>query len=179
MDMDKGWSLALVGGVVGGLVALGVAGLLLWQGRQTPVEQRANVNTPASPQATRQPAGAGGARVATPTAVNSNQEQEAIALIKSLYQALSEKDWDQARLAYTPAMQNQFDPAFFAQFVRVTVQDLRVIQSSSGQWQFVGRNTYFYPNGDTQEEERSYTVIWQNRQPLISDSQFLRVTKPR
>lgn len=177
--MDKGWSLALVGGVVGGLVALGVAGLLLWQGRNPPVQQRATVSPPASPQSTRQPVGGGGAGVATPTAVNPNQEQEAIALIKSLYQALSEKDWNQARLAYTPAMQSQFDPAFFAQFVRVTVQDLRVIQSSSGQWRFVGRNTYFYPNGDTQEEERSYTVIWQNGQPLISDSQFIRVTKPR
>ena len=179
MDMDKGWSLALVGGVVGGLVALGVAGLLLWQGRNPPVQQRATVSPPASPQSTRQPVGGGGAGVATPTAVNPNQEQEAIALIKSLYQALSEKDWNQARLAYTPAMQSQFDPAFFAQFVRVTVQDSRVIKSSSGQWQFVGRNTYFYPNGDTQEEERNYTIIWQNGQPLISDSQFLRVTKPR
>ncbi len=169
--MERSWSLALAGG----LVALGMVGLLLWQGRQTWREQGATVNTPASPPPLRQPAGGG----ATSTAGPANQEQQAIALINSLYQALSEKDWDQARLAYTPALQNQFDPAFFAQFVRVTVQDVRVIERRAGQWRFIGRNTYIYPNGDAQQEERSYTIIWQNGQPLISDSQFLRVTKPR
>lgn len=171
--MERSWSLALAGG----LVALGMVGLLLWRGRQTWREQGATV--PASAPSPRQPAGGGGVRVAISTAGPTNQEQEAMALIKSLYQALSEKDWDHARLAYTPAMQNQFDPAFFAQFVRVTVQDVRVIERRAGQWRLIGKNTYFYPNGDTQEEERSYTIIWQNGQPLISDSQFLRVTKPR
>ncbi|MEN9217362.1 MAG: hypothetical protein Q6K90_08560 [Gloeomargarita sp. HHBFW_bins_162] len=176
--MDKGWSLALVGGLVGGMVALGVAGLFWWQGQQTPRNQRATVASPApQPQATATPQPGGGGGRATVT--NPNQEQEAIALIKSLYQSLSEKNWAQARLAYTPAMQDQFDPAFFAQFNRVTVQDLRVTGRTATTLELVGQNTYFYPNGDTQEEERSYTVIWQNNQPLISNSQFIRVTKPR
>ncbi len=174
--MDKGWSWALVGGVVGGLVALGVARVVVWQGRNRSVQPKATVSTPASQQRA-QPTG--GARVATAPVLNPNPEQAAIALIQNLYQSLSEKNWQQARLAYTPALQSQFDPTFFAQFVRVTVQDLQVIERRAGKWQFLGRNTYFYPNGDTQEEERSYTVIWHNGQPLISDSQFIRVIKPR
>jgi serine/threonine-protein kinase len=91
-----------------------------------------------------------------------SQEQEAITVIENLYQALSAQDWTQARLAHTPAMQSQFDPAFFAQFERVTVQDLRLTGRTGSQWQFLGRNTYVYRHGQTQEEERSYTVIWQN-----------------
>ncbi len=173
--MDRGWSLALVGGLVGGLVALGVAGLLFWQGRQTPVGQRARVGTPTLQEPTPQPVGGG--RAVVPAKLT--QEQEAIALIENLYQALSAKDWTQARLAHTAAMQSQFDPAFFAQFERVTVQDLRLTERTGSQWQFLGRNTYVYPNGQTQEEERSYTVIWQNGQPRISDSRFVRVTQSR
>ncbi len=172
--MARGWSLAVVGGLVGGMMALGVAGLWVWQGRQTPVGQRATVGT-ATPQQPTEPSG-GGSTVAT---AKPSQEQAAIALIENLYLALSAKDWTQARLAYTPAMQSQFDPAFFAQFERVTVQDLRVTSRTHSQLQLLGRNTYVYPNGQTQEEERSYTVIWQNGQPRISDSRFVRVTQSR
>lgn len=174
--MAKGWSLALVGGLVGGLVALGGAGVWWWQGRPTRLTQRATVASPrAEPPSSPTPTGGG----RTLTAGQPHREQEAMALIKSLYQSLSDKDWAQARLAFTAAVQDQFDPAFFAQFQRVTVQDLRVTGGTDGQLELTGRNTYFYANGDTQEEERRYTVIWQNHQPFISDSRFVRVTKPR
>ncbi|MEN9244043.1 MAG: hypothetical protein Q6K81_04020 [Gloeomargarita sp. DG02_5_bins_242] len=173
--MAKGWSLALVGGLVGGLVALGGAGLWWWQGRPTRLTQRATVASPRAEPPSPTPTGGG----RTLTAGQPHREQEAMALIKSLYQSLSDKDWVQARLAFTAALQDQFDPAFFAQFQRVTVQDLRVTGGTDGQLELTGRNTYFYANGDTQEEERRYTVIWHNQQPLISDSRFLRVLKPR
>ncbi|APB34368.1 heat shock protein 70 [Gloeomargarita lithophora Alchichica-D10] len=177
--MDKGWSLALVGGVVGGMVALGLAGLLFWQGRSTPITQRAEGTPAATAPPTPQPMGGGSTGATAQTTPKINQEQSAIALITGLYEALSAKNWAQARLAYTPAMQSQFDPTFFAQFDRVAVQDLRVTERSPDQWQFLGRNTYFYPNGDTQEEERSYTILWQNNRPIISDSRFVRVLQSR
>lgn len=163
--MDKGWSWALVGGVVGGLVALGVARVVVWQGRNRSVQPKATVSTPASQQRA-QPTG--GARVATAPVLNPNPEQAAIALIQNLYQSLSEKIG--SKLVW---------PTHLLCKANVTVQNLQVIERRAGKWQFLGRNTYFYPNGDTQEEERSYTVIWHNGQPLISDSQFIRVIKPR
>lgn len=108
-----------------------------------------------------------------------NREQAAIVLIQNLYQALSAKNWAEAAKAYTPAMQAQFDPTFFAQFTRVTVYDLRLMEQTPDRLELIGRNTYFYLDGTTQEEERSYTVVWQDGRPLIADSRFLRVLKPR
>lgn len=158
--------------LVGVGVVAGIAGFLLGRERPPVSEQRV-----ASPVATPVPTPGGQGRGVRGGLVN--QEQQARALIENLYQALSAKDWAAAATAYTPAMQAQFDPSFFAQFERVTVDDLRLVEQTPDRLEFIGRNTYVYPNGDTQEEERSYTVVWSGGGPLIADSRFLRVTKPR
>lgn len=174
--MAKGWTIALVSGLLGAILAVGVARFFLGQEPPTPSNQQ-QVSPPA-PAPTLNPHGGQG-RGVPGIAVANDREQAAIALIQNLYQALSAKDWTAATATYTPAMQAQFDPAFFAQFTQVTVYDLRLVSQTLDRLELVGRNTYFYPNGDTQEEERSYTVVWLDGRPRISDSQFLRVTKPR
>ncbi len=45
--------------------------------------------------------------------------------------------------------------------------------------ELVGQNTYRYPDGTSQEEERTFTVQLIDDQPQIVDSTFVRVTQFR
>ena len=100
-------------------------------------------------------------------------------VILNLYSHLSNKAWSDAINLHTSEVSFLFDPNFFKQFDKVTVEKLSIASRSDNFINFVGTNTYFYPDGSIQMEERSYTVQLINNIPLISASNFLRVIKSR
>ncbi|PSR18816.1 serine/threonine protein kinase [filamentous cyanobacterium CCP3] len=101
------------------------------------------------------------------------------ATVASLYSHVSNQSWDAARSQFGGSLAQQFDPGFFAQFDRVSVENLRVTGQSGDTVEFVGENTYVYPDGSTQREERSFTVQMQDGQPRIVGSSFRRVLQSR
>lgn len=103
----------------------------------------------------------------------------AISLIEDLYYFLSEKDFDSARQLYAPQLSATFSDEFFGQFARVTVENLRIVSQTPVSINFVGYNTYVYPDGSTQREERSYTVRKVDGNLKITASEFIRVIKFR
>lgn len=104
---------------------------------------------------------------------------QAVQTVQSLYSYVSSGQFDSAIALFSPSMQNQFSQSFFEQFDRVTVEDITVTSQSAESITLVGYNTYYYPDGTTQREQRNFTVTNINGVPKISASQFLRVTKPR
>jgi len=110
---------------------------------------------------------------------NNISSQEAVETVEKLYVFISEKEFDQAYHLYSPEMQSKFSGDFFEQFERVTVEDLSVTSQTTTSVDLIGSNTYFYPDGSTQREERSYRLEKLNGSPIIVSSEFIRVTKPR
>lgn len=96
-----------------------------------------------------------------------------------LYNHVSNQNWDAARAQFSPALAQQFDPGFFGQFDRVSVENLQVIRQTADTVEFLGENTYFYPDGTTQREARTFTVQTVDGQPRIVASSFGRVLKSR
>ena len=101
------------------------------------------------------------------------------ATVTTLYNHVSNQNWQAARSQFDGALAQQFDPNFFAQFDRVTVENLRVTDQTSDRIEFLGENTYVYPDGSTQREERTFTVQTIDGQPRIVASSFRRVITPR
>ncbi|ACK68930.1 serine/threonine protein kinase [Gloeothece citriformis PCC 7424] len=104
-------------------------------------------------------------------------EVQAKYTIKHLYDLLSEKNYPQATQLFSPQLASQFNPDFFNQFQRVTVENLQMISSTDSTIEFTGENTYIYWDGSTQRELRSYTVSNINGNPKIVGSKFMRVIK--
>lgn len=77
------------------------------------------------------------------------------------------------------SLAQQFDPGFFQQFQRVTVENLRITSQTADTIEFLGQNTYLYPDGSSQQEDRTFTVQLIDGQPRIIASDFVRVTKAR
>lgn len=100
-------------------------------------------------------------------------------VIESLYVFLSNRAWADSQSLITSELYPEFEPGFFKQFNKVSVQNLNVNMKTDTFISFVGTNTYFYPDGATQTEERSYEVKLVNNKPLISSSSFIRVIKGR
>ncbi|MGB3312480.1 MAG: protein kinase [Nodosilinea sp.] len=105
--------------------------------------------------------------------------EAAQATVASLYSHVSNKSWDAARSQFSGPLAQQFDPGFFAQFDRVSVENLRVTGQTADTVEFVGENTYVYPDGSTQREERSFAVQMQDGQPRIVGSSFRGVLQSR
>jgi serine/threonine-protein kinase len=103
----------------------------------------------------------------------------AIDIINNLYLALSSKQFSSAEKYYSSELLTQFDPNFFNQFERVTVENLRVISQTPEEVKLIGENTYFYPDGSTQRELRAYTVSKINGEPKITASKFIKVIRFR
>lgn len=110
------------------------------------------------------------------TKLNVNK---AIDTIETLYYFLSNKQFDQAGDLYSYQLAAQFDANFFNQFVRVTVENLQVVSQTSSSINFIGYNTYVYPDGSIQKEKRSYTVRKIEGRYKISSSEFIKVIKFR
>jgi serine/threonine-protein kinase len=115
----------------------------------------------------------------TENLTNAIEENQAAEFVEKLYALLSDKKFDEARLAYGPPLAAQFDPNFFTQFERVTVENLQIISKTDSSINLIGENTYFYPDGSTQREQRTYTVRNLNGELKITNSKFVKVTKLR
>jgi serine/threonine-protein kinase len=105
--------------------------------------------------------------------------EAAQATVATLYSHVSSKSWEAARSQFSAPLAQQFDPGFFAQFDRVSVENLRVTGQTADSINFVGENTYVYPDGSTQREQRSFTVQMQDGQPRIVGSSFGGVLESR
>ena len=127
---------------------------------------------PASGSETHQASGSG----ATETAEALDRS---LASVNALYGALSAKDYGRARSLFGAGAADQFEPAFFDQFERVTVQDLRLTSQTGATVNLEGVVSFFYPDGTVQSETRSFTLDSGSDPPLIIASAFGRVIKPR
>lgn len=100
-------------------------------------------------------------------------------VVANFYGYLSSQSWDAARSQIGGALAQNFDPDFFEQFERVSVENLRVTEQTPERIEFLGQNTYVYGDGSIQIEERTFTVQPVDGQPRIVDSAFIRVTQSR
>ena len=105
--------------------------------------------------------------------------ETAQATVSSLYGYVSAQSWDTARGLFGESLAQQFDPGFFEQFEQVTVDNLQVTHQSDDSVELVGRNTYYYPDGSRQQEERTFRVQMVEGQPRIVGSDFVQVLQPR
>jgi hypothetical protein len=105
--------------------------------------------------------------------------EQAVDLIETLYQSLSNQNWSEAADLYGPSLKSQFSPDFFRQFDQVTAENLKITSQSNSEINLVGETIYLYPDETTQRELRSFTVTWNAGIPLITDSVFVRVIKIR
>lgn len=103
------------------------------------------------------------------------------AIVEDFYRYVSAKDMIKARDLTGGNLAEQLDPnsTFFEQFDRVSVEQLTVTSQTEDTIALTGMNTYYYPDGTTQEEERTFTVAMVGTDPRIVASEFVRVTRPR
>ncbi|NJN48724.1 MAG: hypothetical protein HC805_01600 [Alkalinema sp. RL_2_19] len=99
--------------------------------------------------------------------------------VAQFYQQLSTRSWDEAKALAAASLAAQFDPRFFEQFQRISVENLQYTDKSNDRVDLVGQNTYYYPDGTTQREERTYVVQLVNGQSRITDSKFVKVIQSR
>ena len=99
--------------------------------------------------------------------------------IKELYLALSNKNFDAARLMFKATAEDQFDSAFFDQFKNVSVEDLEVIAMSGAMIDIEGKVVLSWPDGSVQVEKRIFTLDVLNNPPLVVKSEFDVVVSPR
>jgi hypothetical protein len=187
--------LAFLAGVL--LMALAGVGVLLWQRHNAvlPGSAPAASPTPASP-ALPPVADAVPAPTPTPTPAPAPTEplpppataspdtavaavDRAVGSIQELYAALSAKDFDRARGLYSEAAADQFDPGFFRQFERVSVQELESTGQVGSSLNLQGVVTFVWPDGSLQTETRTFQVDTSSDPPRISASEFGRVIRPR
>lgn len=189
--------LAFLSGVL--LMAVAGLALLLWQRQQparapgesgggtaalpAPASPPAPVAVPASPDpapAEGSEPGAGLSPGGEPDAdAQAQAVDRAVGTVQELYGALSARDAERARALFAPAVADQFEPSFFDQFARVTVQNLRVTSRSGSTVNLEGELTFVYPDGSLQRESRTFSVDAGGEQPLITASEFGRVIQPR
>ncbi|MGI0482502.1 protein kinase domain-containing protein [Geminocystis sp. CENA526] len=104
-------------------------------------------------------------------------KDDAIATVQKLYNLVSNRQYDQARTIF--ANPDNLDPSFFSRFSRITVENLQVVQEDETSVTLVGKNTYYYPDGTKQTEERSFTVIKVDDSLKVINSKFIRVIEGR
>lgn len=99
--------------------------------------------------------------------------------VDTFYRYVSNKDWDAAHSLFGGKLAQQFEPSFYRQFQRMTVENLRVIDESAEHVNLIGQNTYVYPDESIQQEERTYRVQMIDSHPYITESSFIQVIKAR
>ena len=103
----------------------------------------------------------------------------AIARLQDLYAALSRQDFSAAGAYVSAGAADQFEPAFFRQFERVEVGDLKLSGSSATSISLDGVVTFVYPDGTLQQETRSFTLETNGTAPRLIQSAFVNVVRPR
>ena len=109
----------------------------------------------------------------------TNGAEAAIESVTALYNALSNKNFNQASRWHTAAVIELFKPDFFSQFSRVSVTDLRVRHTDGRQVTLSGITRFDYPDNRNQIEIRNFTVDLAANPPQVVASEFVRVLKPR
>ncbi len=104
---------------------------------------------------------------------------QALNSINALYSALSAKDFETSNKFYGSGAADQFSPAFFDQFKRVTVQNLQVVSRTGSTLNLEGEVTFVWPDGSLQSETRSFSVDTGSEPAMITASEFGRVIRPR
>ena len=183
--------LALLSFIAGALlvgVGFGIPWLLRMSNQPTPALPTATppapppATPPAPPPAVESPAPAP-APVAAPRATERGLDafstDRAISSVHALYRELSAGNYAAAAQHFAPAVADQFDPSFFAQFERVDVEGLEVVSRTGSRLDLRGMVTFVYPDGSSQLETRTYRVDIDNDPPLIIRSAFGRVIRPR
>ncbi|MFM7087322.1 MAG: hypothetical protein ACKOXO_10095 [Cyanobium sp.] len=196
--------LAFLSGML--LMALGGVGLLLWQRNGNlaltpstnpspamPAAPPASASAPVPGPTAPAPVGTTTVPPSTPaedSAATGNTESpsgdsdraavdRSVASIQELYSALSTKNFDQARNLFGAAAADQFEPDFFRQFERVTVQNLTTTSRSGSTVNLEGEVNFVYPDGSIQTETRTFSVDSSSEPARITASEFGRVIKPR
>lgn len=137
-------------------------------------DQPAALPPPAAPPAALQPA-----PTASPAATAAAPLDRAVSSIQDLYAALSAKDFARARGLFAGGAADQFEPGFFRQFERVSVQDLRSTGQVGSTLNLEGVVTFVWPDGSLQTETRSFSVDTSSDPAVITASEFGRVITPR
>lgn len=189
---------------VSGMLLMALAGIGLWM-QQRPQPRTASgpppaagvspsgaASTPAPPPAAAtnpEPDGAAPtSQPPSPAAATSDSAaavteaaalDRSLASVNALYEALSAKDYPRARSLIGGAAADQFDPAFFDQFARVSVQDLRLTSQTGSSVYLEGVVSFLYADGSLQSETRTFTLDSSSDPPRIIASAFGRVIKPR
>ena len=131
----------------------------------TPEPQAPSSETPPAPEL-----GLGSGDTATAQAVSS---------VEQLYNELSMGNMQAARQRFSGEAADQFDPAFFRQFQRVSVDQLQETGRNGSVVTLEGVVTFVYPDGTSQSESRSFTVDTATNPALITGSSFGQVMRGR
>ena len=105
--------------------------------------------------------------------------QLAVASVQELYNQLTLGNMAAARQLFSGPAADQFDPAFFRQFQRVSVDNLVETARQGDQITLQGDVTFVYPDGSTQRESRNFTVDTASEPPQITASSFGQMLQSR
>lgn len=188
---------------VSGMLLMALAGIGLWMGQRphpqmtsvpppaagvpagdaapsaAPIDADATSPDPGSAAPASQPPTADATTSSAAAATEAAALERPLASVNALYEALSAKDYGRARSLFGAAAADQFDPAFFDQFARVSVQDLRLTSQTGSSVTLEGVVSFVYPDGSLQSETRTFTLDTSSDPPRIIASAFGRVIKPR
>jgi hypothetical protein len=131
----------------------------------TPEPQAPSTDAPPAPEL-----GLGSTDAATAQAVSS---------VEQLYNELSMGNMQAARQRFSGEAADQFDPAFFRQFQRVSVDKLQETGRNGSIVTLEGLVTFVYPDGTSQSESRRFTVDTATNPALITGSSFGQVMQGR
>jgi cell division septation protein DedD len=188
-----GSGLVAVLGFIAGVLVVGVVGALSWLvllNRQPSGMPSTNtaLQQPADEMPQAEPASSESETAeAAPAETNSTSSpdpqqlalEQAITSVRQLYDNLSVGNHAAARALFSPAAADQFDPAFFEQFQRVAVDNLRETGREGSVLMLEGVVSFVYPDGSSQSESRSFNVDTADGRALITGSSFGEVVRPR
>lgn len=188
-----GGGLVAVLSFIAGVLVVGVGGGLAWLLLQSTPTVLNPSSTPSTGTATQRdeptatdPAASDDATTEAPPAPDLEQAAAATAqltaarsTVEQLYNDLSVGNIAAARQRFSGAAADQFDPAFFRQFQRVSAENLREISRDGDQVTLEGTVTFVYPDGTTQRESRRFNVDTANTPAQITNSSFGEVLQGR
>lgn len=170
-----------------GVLVVGVGGGLAWLLLQTTLPSTNTANNPrpqlpgelTTPSPDTTTAEAPPAPDLSQQASNDAAAAQAITSVEQLYNDLSLGNIQAARQRFSGEAADQFDPAFFRQFQRVSVDHLRELSRDGSLITLEGLVTFVYPDGTSQSESRQFTVETATEPALITGSSFGQVTRGR
>lgn len=137
--------------------------------------QVASQTAPAAPS--RQGPAAAPATTAAAETEEPAAPQRALSSVQQLYEALAARDYERARLYFSAAAADQFDPGYLEQYQQIAIQDLRVTGQSGSTLQLEGVVSLVQSDGSRQLETRSFSVDVATEPPQVTASAFERVLR--